>query len=210
MGHPACDFLIEMLPPTSTWGTEYVTFPFEPARRGGDLWRAFALEDSTDVILNDTLVATINVTHPAHPFYETDNLTRPALRTAAHWQFSKPVMLCQYITGQTYDNSDHGDPSFVVLESRGQFEKNTTFATPPDANGFTNYINVVIDGKGQGLEDSLRVDGRLIDSLPAGYTLAATAAVPGNMSSGTARPIAYPLASHRLISAGISSMLQKR
>lgn len=172
MGVQACDHIVEMLPPTDTWGKEYFTYPFDPSRQQGDLWRCFALEPGTDVFLNGKNVATIDPTDPVTPYYETDDGQKSELKGASHWQFSKPVLMCQYITGQNYDNppASHGDPSYVVLETREQFERAVVFACPSDKYGFANYINVVIDdnaGTLTGLRDSLTLDGHPIRSLPS-------------------------------------------
>lgn len=197
---PACDHILEMLPPTQTWGKEYFTYPFDLQRNGGDTWRVIPMEPGTEVFINGNDIATISPTDPVTPFYETDDLTRPELRTAAHWTFSKPVLVCQYINGQTYDNSDHGDPSYVVLETRENFETGVVFATPPDSNGFTNYINVLINdsaGTKTGMRDSLYLDGSPIKNLPSGnYLVERSAQVPG--TSFWAFHIKIPGGAHRL------------
>jgi hypothetical protein len=194
---PACDHIIEMLPPQQTWGTDYFSFPFEPSRRGGDTWRIYPLQDGTDVFLNGSNIASISPSDPATPFLEVDNLSKPELRSASYWHFTKPVMMCQYINGETYDGSDHGDPSFVVLESKDEFQTGVVFATPPDSNSFTNYINVMIDGQGKGLQDSLYLDGRKITNLPSGtYNLENKVPIPG--TSYYAIHVKIPGGAHKL------------
>ncbi|HET7152379.1 MAG TPA: IgGFc-binding protein, partial [Candidatus Kapabacteria bacterium] len=48
----ACDYVLEMMPPTQSWGKEYFTYQFDPERRGGDLWRVYPLQDNTTVTIN--------------------------------------------------------------------------------------------------------------------------------------------------------------
>lgn len=179
VGKQACDHIVEMLPPTDTWGKEYFTYPFEPVNRPtGDLWRCFALDSGTDVRLNGKVIGSIDPQDVVTPYFETDDWTRPELQTAAHWEFSKPVMMCQYICGQDYDKSDHGDPSSVILEPHEQFQRDIVFSCPSDHFGFTpqsspnggNYINIVIndnDVAKTGLRDSATLDGYQINNLPA-------------------------------------------
>ncbi|MDA0199512.1 MAG: IgGFc-binding protein, partial [Bacteroidetes bacterium] len=46
-GCPACDHLLEQMPPTTTWGTRFVTVPYKT--RKDDLIRIMASEDGTTV-----------------------------------------------------------------------------------------------------------------------------------------------------------------
>ena len=55
VGTTACDHLVEQVPPTSTWGTSFLTVPLA-TRTAGDRFRIMAAADSTTVRINGTLV----------------------------------------------------------------------------------------------------------------------------------------------------------
>ena len=55
---PACDHLVEQIPPISTWGKTFVTRPLE-TRTGGDTWRFLASQDNTQLVINGVNVATL-------------------------------------------------------------------------------------------------------------------------------------------------------
>lgn len=180
---PACDYIVEMLPPITTWGTEYFTYPFEPARPAGDMWRVFATQPGTQVVLNGTLIATIYPSDPVNPFFETDNGSRPELKQAALWAFNKPVMMCQYLTGQTYDGSDHGDPSSVVLEPREQFQRDAMLVCPSSGFGYVGtYVNIVVDDSmagRRGWSDSVLIDGFALYAATTPNVVESSSQVPG-------------------------------
>ncbi len=150
LGIQACDHLVEMLPPVSTWGQSFVTTPFA-GRENGDIFRVLASEDNTTVTLNGALVETLN----AGEFYET-NLEDPA-----SIQTSNPALLAQYMQGTAIDGPDFpGDPAMVIVAPVEQFLGNYTVSTP--ATGFeTNHLNIVVDNNGIG---SILLNGSAIDA----------------------------------------------
>ncbi|HET7153726.1 MAG TPA: IgGFc-binding protein, partial [Candidatus Kapabacteria bacterium] len=180
----SCDYVIEMMPPIQSWGKEFFTYQFDPARKGGDLWRVYPSQNNTTITINGNKKATISPSDTTS-WYETDDLRDSSLKNPAHWTFNKPVMMMQYITGEQYDGSDQlnpprGDPSSVVLESPEQFHTNIFCALPSDSNGYTNqYLNVFINNGLGPLSDSLYIDGHDIQHLPgAPYALLGVLQVP--------------------------------
>src|SRR5579883_174125 len=123
VGSQYCDYVIEMMPPTQSWGKEFFTYQFDPPRSGGDLWRVYPLQANTVVTINGSAKQTISPNDP-FPWYEINDLDEGILKSPAHWTFNKAVMMVQYITSETFDGSDNnpnvvpprGDPSSVVLE----------------------------------------------------------------------------------------------
>lgn len=135
----ACDHLVEMLPPVSTWGQNFVTTPFAE-RENGDVFRVLASEDNTTITINSVLVATLNTGE----FYET------TLEIPSSIQTSNPALVAQYMQGTAVDGPDFpGDPAMVIVAPVEQFIGNYTVSTP--ATGFeTNHLNIVVDNNGLG------------------------------------------------------------
>ncbi|MCZ4410572.1 T9SS type A sorting domain-containing protein [Cryomorphaceae bacterium 1068] len=144
----ACDHLVEMLPPLSSWGQSFVTVPFAE-REGGDVFRVLASTDNTQVTINGSVVSTLD----EGEFYETILVDASSIET------SEPALLAQFMRGTTADGLD-GDPAMVLIPPREQFVGEYTVSTP--ASGFeTNHMNIVVDNNGLG---SILINGVLIDA----------------------------------------------
>lgn len=143
-----CDNIVEQLPPTETWGKNFVTMPLA-TRLGGDTFRFIASRDSTHVSLNGVLVATLN-----RGQFHQQIITGPAQITA-----DQPIMVAQYSNGTTFD-SVTSDPFMMLIPPFEQFLGSYTVTTP--ASGFAdNYINVVAPNEAIG---SIVLDGVPIPS----------------------------------------------
>ncbi|MGZ5281101.1 MAG: Ig-like domain-containing protein [Bacteroidia bacterium] len=144
----ACDHIVEMIPPVSTWGKNFVVMPL--ATRTGSTYRILASEDSTSVTINGSLDATLN----KGQFYQT---TRTA---ALHITTDKPVLVGQYAHSSSYDGAI-ADPFFMIIPPYEQYLGSYTVATP--GTGFTSHwINVVVPAAAVG---EAEVDG---SAIPAG------------------------------------------
>jgi len=128
-GFVACDYIVEQLPPTTTWGQSFVTVPLA-TRLNGDTFRILAGTDSTQVSVNGALVATLNKGQ-----YHERIIAGAATITA-----TKPVLVAQYSNGTSYDGVT-SDPFEMVVPPYEQFLASYTVTTP--ATGFAiNFINV--------------------------------------------------------------------
>lgn len=169
----ACDHIVEMLPPVSTWGTSFVTFPLA-TRLNGDTFRVMAAQDATSVSINGVVVATV----ARGAIYQT-LLTDPSVITS-----DKPVLVAQYSNGTSFDNVT-SDPFEVIVPPFEQFLAAYTVSTP--ATDFSiNYVGVVVPNAAVG---TVALDGILIPS--GDYT-----AIPGSGFSGVA--VSVTLGSHSL------------
>lgn len=129
-GFFACDHLVEQMPPTVTWGTQFVTMPLA-TRLGGDTFRILASVDGTTVNVNGTLVATLS----RGQFHESI-INGPSEIVA-----SNPVLVAQYSNGSGFDNVT-SDPFMMLIPPFEQFLNNYTITTP--ASGFSgNFVNIV-------------------------------------------------------------------
>ncbi|MDX1926135.1 MAG: putative Ig domain-containing protein [Pirellulaceae bacterium] len=169
-GFEAADHLIEQLPPTDSWGKQFVTQPLATRTRG-DTFRVLAQSNNTQVRINGTLVATL----AAGKFYET------ILTAASIIDASQPVLVAQYSHGQTFDNVP-GDPFMMLVPPTEQFQSDYTLSTPV-ANFDVNYANLVVPVTALA---SVRRDGQSIPSTaftPIGNSGLAGAQIPIGVGS---------------------------
>ena len=125
----ACDYLVEQLPPTNTWGRNFVTVPLA-TRQNGDTFRVLAATNGTTVNINGVPAATLN-------------------RGQAHQQIisgssvitsNEPILLAQYSNGTTFDGVT-SDPFMMIIPPHEQFLAGYTVTTP--SSGFNiNFINI--------------------------------------------------------------------
>ncbi|KQY57107.1 MULTISPECIES: OmpA family protein [unclassified Nocardioides] len=159
-GSPACNPIIQQLPPTSAFGTEFISNRFA-TRAKGDTYRVLADQDGTVVTIGDTQVATLN----AGEFYEAvlpDGATAPG-NDAVVIKTSKPTLVAQFGNGSGYDNSA-GDPLMVLVTPIGQHLTAYTLATPDIVSsgaGTLPWINVLVQTRDLG---ALTLDGTPVDA----------------------------------------------
>lgn len=159
----AADHLVEQLPPTNTWGREFVTLPLETGTSIGDRFRFLAQTDGTEVNINGELVATLG----RGEFHET-TLTEPA-----HIQSNGSILVAQYAHSQNFyrqanggDPEFSGDPLMIVVPPLEQFLSSYTVSTPaeesiPEPERFDrNFINVLAP---TGSVGQIELDGVPID-----------------------------------------------
>lgn len=128
----ACDHIVEMMPPVSTWGKSFVTVPLATRKRG-DLFRVLASQDNTVIMINGVETSVLN----RGEHYETI-LTGQSQIEASH-----PVLLAQYSVGQNYDGVI-SDPFMMLVPPSEQFLNSYNFSTLDSTSGFNNsFVNVV-------------------------------------------------------------------
>ncbi|XP_035665849.1 uncharacterized protein LOC118409092 [Branchiostoma floridae] len=134
-GVPACDHIVEHIPPVNTWGQRFVTVPLA-LRRAGDIFRIVSASDGTTVDVTGHAPRLLN----SGEMWELDvpSDTYQAITS------SQPVMVLQYCKSQDADGMET-DPFMMYIPPIEQFAADYTFATV-DAVGssYTNYVNIVI------------------------------------------------------------------
>lgn len=144
-----CDHLVEQVPSTSQWGSNFLTVPLA-TRVGGDTFRILAQHDGTQVTINGVVVATIN----------RGQVHEASLTSAASIVTSEPVLVGQYSNGTEFDGVT-SDPFMVLVPPYEQFLTQYTITTP--SSGFSvNFVNVVAPTATVG---SVTLDGV---TIPAG------------------------------------------
>lgn len=148
-GYGACDYIVEQLPPTETWGTNFVTMPLA-TRLSGDTFRILASEDTTTVTINGTVAATLD----RGEFFEQ------MIDGASEISADHPVLVAQYSNSTNYDGIT-SDPFMMLIPPYEQFQSSYTLTTP--AEGFSiNFTNLVVPAAAVG---EVTLDGVIIDSI---------------------------------------------
>jgi hypothetical protein len=142
----ACNHLLEQLPPTPSWGSQFVTVPLA-TRTGGDRFRMIAATASTVVSVNGSAVATLD----AGEYFE-QVIGASALITS-----SSPILLVQYSQGASIDGGT-ADPSMAIVPPTSAFQSSYTFLAQ---SGFTDFVNVVVPTATTG---SLTLDGAAVSA----------------------------------------------
>ncbi len=148
-GYTAQDYLVEMVPPVSSWGKSFLTVPLA-TRLKGDLFRVMAAEDNTRVFIDGALKTTL----ARGKFYEAFLTTRSQITTSA------PVLLMQFAVGTQYDGVE-ADPFSMVIPPTEQFLDHYTISTPNDTGYPRQFVNIVIPS---GEVGELRLDGAAVDA----------------------------------------------
>lgn len=163
-----CDYLIEQLQPTTTWGKEFVLCPLYD-RNNGDTYRFTSVENNTNIYLDGSLLITLN----ANQFYEVI-IDGPGYITS-----NNRIMITQYANSTDYD-SKTGDPCMILIPPIEQYLKSYTVFSP--AGFANNYINIIAPSEAAG---NITIDGYTISAASftnvwtSGYSFVRLSVLPG-------------------------------
>lgn len=150
ISHNFCDFIAEMLPPVSSWGTEYITQPLAE-RLKGDVFRVMAANDHTEVFINEEIYSVIN----------EGEFVEFVLSTSSYITTSKPTLVAQYSTGTSTDYVD-ADPFMMLVPSTDSYVSSSKFVVLGSDHGYeAGYVNIVAPSS---IVSSVNLDG---EYLPA-------------------------------------------
>ncbi len=141
-----CDYLIEQIPPNSSWGQEFATVPLA-TRLNGDTYRFLAQQNATVVKVNGVTVATLNTGEYFEDQYSGYN------RVTAN----KPILVGQFSNGGTWDNVANADPFFLLVPPTDQYLTDYVVNTGT-ANIGVNFINII--------SLTSQVSSVMVDGLP--------------------------------------------
>lgn len=139
--YPACDHIVEMLTPISTWGRTYHSLPFAD-RTKGDTYRIFAGESNAAILVNGTLLTTLSTVGGEKGTGWVEY--RMEERMPMTFSSNKKITVVQYNNSQRYDNSEGTDPFMMILSPVEQYRSSFTFATP-DGDFPKNYLALITD-----------------------------------------------------------------
>ena len=180
----ACDVLIQELPPTTSWGTDFLAVRLLKAANG-DPFRVITDTNGTVVTVNGTVQGTINAGQYLDGVYGLPSGSN--LNVGVHIQTSQPAMVIQYQTGGSYSQGStttSGDPSMMLVPPYQQFLASYTIATPP-TQFIVNDVNVAIPTSATA---SLHLDGAAVSSSafsPISGTSFSSAQLPLTLGSHT-------------------------
>ncbi len=140
-----CDQLLEMEPPTSTWGKEFVIGTLTGKQEYA--LRVLASDDNTEVSLNSKRVAVLK----AGEFYENNHMNENCSINS-----SKPVLVAEYAQSASADSIQVGDPFMMLITPTKQFLSSYRFAIPIQGD-WHHYLNLVVPHSAIG---SVRIDGQ--------------------------------------------------
>ena len=148
------DMLLEVMPPTSTWGRAFVINAIDldiedTIAPGGDIMRVLALDSNTVVSVNGNIWDTLGSKN--HPSLFSDTMVAlPTLVTS-----SDPLLVGQIEHSDCYQGNG-GDPSLSIVPPVDQLYNNYTFFTSTDNNFGYNGVIIATDTNSQG---TISVDG---------------------------------------------------
>jgi gliding motility-associated-like protein len=156
----ACDHVYEEIPPTPTWGKNFVLTPFSQQDKGYD-YQIITASNGTEIRENGVRIATLN---RGNVFYRKVNGDSSFCLTS-----TEPILLVQYMTGKNCQTVG-GDPAMLVINPLEQTIKYATVSTANTTLVKDHYITIAIPKSGI---DSVYLDGALLaknsfDTVPCG------------------------------------------
>lgn len=132
------DNLLEQMYAVSTWGRQFVTVP--NANMAYDKFRIMAAEDNTAVEVVEGII-TRNFIINAGEFVEYNG------SIASYIRGDKPILVAQYIIGNSCSGHSLGDPSMLLLNSIEQTRDTVTLFNSRFENITENYINIILSAE---------------------------------------------------------------
>ncbi|MFP4544992.1 MAG: IgGFc-binding protein, partial [Candidatus Kapaibacterium sp.] len=211
------DYLIEMMPPVTSWGKEYCSIELK-RKDMGDLFRVVASEDNTKIDIEWFDFETkqrlgsrnfiLEKDGDWHDILETDHEwphENPSIKGTSVFRANKPIMVMQYSYSRTWDGDMDHDPFMFLVTAVEQYIPGTVFQVPMQDGFLKNYFNLIAVGD---TTDPSRADLRSIKIKGKGdweYIADMQPNFPYNQIPGTnlfwARLTVNPGA-HRIISEG--------
>lgn len=132
------EHLLAQIFPTNVWGTRYFVSPFVGSTNG-HLYRVFPLRDSTIISVNGTSVGSFN----RGAWYQQNVTTQSAQCITAN----KPVMVVQYMKGESCSGLRDGDPMMVNIPAMDQTVRKAVVGTANTNNLTNHYVNIIVNQK---------------------------------------------------------------
>lgn len=131
-GCGACDHIVEMLPPTPTFGEKFGAVPLAGRDASGDQWRFLASENSTTITMNGVVQS---------PVLNAGQFMERAISIKSVIESDKPILVAQYAKGLGCSGNITGDPFMMMIPSFEQYLSNYTMTTVSGFN--SHYINIL-------------------------------------------------------------------
>jgi hypothetical protein len=186
-GFGACDHLFEVAQPVQSWGNS-IPVANLPLRQFGSIYRIFAAEDATTVLLDGTAVGTVInrgqfLQVPATVVQGQNDLIGNHVFSS-----EKPILVVQYMTGQP--NGGTGDPAIGNMIPSDQYLSAYTFATP-GTQFVQNFVTIIAANADVGV---LTLDGTAVAANnfssigTSGFSAAVLAIAQGTHTTSSPNP----------------------
>lgn len=149
--------LVEMTPPTSTWGKKYATVEYTRENTNGvgrgDVFRVFAMQDQTrftlkywDKVTKQLVGQGGGFLSKAGDFYDLIQAQAPTAITYGFsvWEADKPIFVMQYSNSSTWDGDPVLDPFMINVIPEEQFITSTIFQQPTITVFEKHRLNLIV------------------------------------------------------------------
>lgn len=146
--YQACDYLLEQIPPTDSWGMEFSVFRLA-GRAYGDTLRMITFTDNTEIRINGVLTFVLNKYQVAEMIMSQHSFI----------QSNAPILVAQFANGSDFDGLT-GDPFMMLITPSEQLTNNARVVLPFPSFSY-NYLNVIAPQEAVG---NITLDGFTIPS----------------------------------------------
>ena len=153
---PTCDYLVEQIPPHTTYGTVFFTAPFA-ARESGDIYRVGSVRDGAivNVICTQEGNSVMSVTSYSinEGGFREVVTNRGPMREFCCIQSNQPITIMGYTLGHELDfvfvegrHGPYGDPAMVYIAPATSYLNDYTITTSKRLNRiiFFGYISYIL------------------------------------------------------------------
>ena len=188
-----CDHVIEQLPPSADFGTNFVLVPTEQGGPG-DVVKILARDNGTVVTFQDSGGTTVQPTLSAGQALTLP----PALDENTRVTSNNPILLGQFMIGQAL--AGDGDPAFALVPDQGQWLNRYIFNVP--AGDYNDFLGIAIESAALG---SLQLDGAPVN--PADFSpVPGTTLVAGNVATVDGSHVIEATANFMLLGHGFNNV----
>ncbi|MFN7176818.1 MAG: autotransporter-associated beta strand repeat-containing protein, partial [Thermaurantiacus sp.] len=150
-GITACDHIVEQMPPTDALSRTYYLAQTPRTGTQGNVFRAVATQDGTEVRVNGAVVATLN----------TGQFFEGRVAGGIELTANNPILVGQYLIGQSQAGANT-DPAMTIVPGQDQWLSSYVFSPPAGTANFpTDFVSIVI---GTADISTLLLDGLGVDS----------------------------------------------
>ena len=144
VGVEACDHLVEQLPPTITWGRQFLVVS-SLGKTAGEQYKLITSSPTTTVVcycssgesVSQIFNTTLNVAGSSYEFHIAQNMF-------CNVQANSPILLVQFAIGASHEPSEYGDPFMMMIPPVEQYRNKYTFVTQ---SNFQNAITVTVTSR---------------------------------------------------------------
>ena len=134
-----CEYLVEQIPPTATWGNVFILPPFL-GRETGQFYKVVSSMDNTLVkrtCSNDSITTDFTLASAgSFEFFHTGKSIYCSLES------NKPILVVQ--VALSFVEGDTGDPTMILVAPMDEYLQSFRFQSLPSLGTFKHYINVMV------------------------------------------------------------------